>query len=891
MSEIDPDALFDRFAEEFCRTGAVQVPPEWPEDLRRRCLFFARMIQGAEPDATATLSGSDSVLASLSVRGVQAEVSLGAPEPPAEVPLDSASATGWSESRYVVERELARGGMGRVLLAYDRDFRRRVAVKVMLGTVDETSRASRFLGEAQATAQLEHPNIGPVYDLGVNPEGAPFFTMRWIRGRDLSDVLHQGDGDGRPLSLVRLLQMLQQGAMGVDFANARGVVHRDLKPQNVMVGDFGEVLVVDWGLAKVFGDRDDGSPDGIEAGGGGAEDGGPDDGGPTRDDDPISTARGDSVDGTIAGRIHGSPAYMAPEQARGEVDAIDARTDVFGLGAILYEMLTGSAPYTDDSLQVALGRARRGDVVPPREAAGPDREIPAALDATCRRALAPEKGDRFQSARELYEELQRFIEGIHDEERRAAEADRLRAVADGLHAEQRSAAEHVERLRAEESRLREELAPDDAETRKEPLWELSARVESAAQEARDAFSRTTAAYQSVLAIQPSDRSSRAALAAMYHERLLATEERGDRDGAALYESLVMQYDDGRYQRELEADGRLQVRTEPDGVAVFLSRYEERGPLLVGTEEVPIGRTPLERDLPRGSYLLQMRAERWSEARCPVVIERGGVCRVDVRMRREGEIASGFVQIPAGRSIVGGNAAEYSSLPWAKVDVGELFVGRYPVTLGEYCRFLNARFDGAATASDEELRDHLPAFGSDEYVERVGGEWVAIERLGPDVPAIALPVAAAEAYCRWLGGEIGRRVRWLEEEEWERCARGADGRLYPWGDGFDWSFCKGRASRRGKPFPEPVGAFARDESPFGVRDLAGGVRELCAICPADPARVWGDGDRPLRGGSWFNPYPFVFRADCRTSRGDRTRTTDAGFRVAYDEREPQPQAKT
>src|SRR5262249_27838892 len=143
-------------------------------------------------------------------------------------------------------------------------------------------------------------------------------------------------------------------------------------------------------------------------------------------------------------------------------------------------------------------------------------------------------------------------------------------------------------------------------------------------------------------------------------------------------------------------------------------------------------------------------------------------------------------------------------------------------------------------------------------------------------------AAAISYAGWLGAKLGKPVRLLTEEEWERCARGADGRIYPWGNRFDWALCKGARSRPGEPFPDRVGAFPRDVSGFGIRDLAGTVREMCD--------GWaGEGYRPCRGGSWFNPFPFVFRADVRTMQREVNRSTDAGFRVCYTESESGPAA--
>jgi formylglycine-generating enzyme required for sulfatase activity len=144
---------------------------------------------------------------------------------------------------------------------------------------------------------------------------------------------------------------------------------------------------------------------------------------------------------------------------------------------------------------------------------------------------------------------------------------------------------------------------------------------------------------------------------------------------------------------------------------------------------------------------------------------------------------------------------------------------------------------------------------------------------PAWPVFAIPAAAALAYCRWFGRKIGRAVRLLTEIEWEKCARGADGRLYPWGNRFDWSFTKGGRSREGEPYPEPVGRFPADRSPYGIRDLAGCVREL--------TDGWfAEGHRACRGGSWFNGFEIVFRADFRTPCREGNRVTDVGFRVAF-----------
>jgi len=848
------DDLYERFVEAYDGSGEAAIPAEWPEDVKKRCRFFVRMIEGDDdhgprdasgreavpPDAARTVIGQPSVLASLAADGIALPSSLeGAPGAPALPEKET--------GRYVVEREIGRGGMGRILLAYDRDFRRRVAVKVLAVEHADRSRVARFLEEAQATAQLEHPNIAPVYDVGVERPGAPFFTMKWIRGKNLHEIVKTGRAD---YSLIQLVQILQQAAMGVHFAHSRGVIHRDLKPQNVMVGDYGEVLVVDWGLAKVLG-----RPEAAE------------------EVDParlVSTERAAQGEASLEGAIRGSPAYMAPEQAAGASDAIDARTDVYGLGCILYEILTGGPPHAGATAKVALGQARRGEVEPPsRRARG--RDVPRELDAICLKALAPRQQDRFQSAREFHDELQRYVEGIHDAERRAAEAARLEAAAREQRERLRNTEAAEARLRGEEEKAREAVADHEPEERKASLWEVVARREAARDNVARALQETTSAYNAVLRTDPSHAPAREALAELYFERLQAAEERGDREAASLYEGLVRQHPGTRFEGELDSGGFLRLTSDPPGAAVLLSRYEERGPLLVESAPEEIGATPIERQLPRGSYLARVVRAGFAEARLPFVIYRGERLDAAVRLPPPERVAPGFLFVPGGLTIVGSTARDLSSLPRNRVHVRDLCVGRFPVTLGEYCVYLNEEAPGESN----DLREHIPLMHGEDYVAQdAQSRWTPIERLGPRVPAIALTVTAIFTYLRWLSRKLGREARLLEEVEWERCARGADGRLYPWGNGFDWAFTKGLRSRDAKPFPEPVGAFPRDESPFGLRDLAGGVREMCAGAVAQ-------GYWPLRGGSWFNPYPFVFRTDCRTARAEDARPTDVGFRVCYD----------
>lgn len=248
------------------------------------------------------------------------------------------------ESRYETGEEVARGGMGAIKLADDVALRRQVAIKSMLVDDATPDELARFIEEAQITGQLDHPGIVPIHELGVDASGQPFYSMKFVRGRDLQtilDGLRKGNREiAEEFTLHRLLNILNRVCDAVAFAHARGVIHRDLKPANIRIGEFGEVMVMDWGLAKIFG-KDETRPDvkgrRVES---------------IREDETAGDLR------TIAGSVMGSPAYMAPEQASGATHELDEGADIYALGAILYEILTLRPPIEMNSGEMARSSRR-----------------------------------------------------------------------------------------------------------------------------------------------------------------------------------------------------------------------------------------------------------------------------------------------------------------------------------------------------------------------------------------------------------------------------------------------------------------------------------------------------------------------------------------------------
>jgi len=289
--------------------------------------------------------------------------------------------------RYVVTGALGKGGMGEVLLVWDDDLGRELAAKVVRGK-SAGQLMARLVLEARVTGQLEHPNIVPVHELGTADDGRAFFTMQRVQGDTLSDVLRRDP----PPSLVEALNIFQKICDALRFAHDRGVIHRDLKPDNIMVGQFGEVQVMDWGLAKVLGATEEPLVAGADS------------------STLTQVSSGGSGSQTLDGSIMGTPAYMSPEQADGLIGQLDQRTDVYALGAILYEILTGQPPFRGSSALEILQQVRSGSLMPPTRRA-PERAIPWELEVVVLQAMAQAPQARYQDVGALSADVERFLAG------------------------------------------------------------------------------------------------------------------------------------------------------------------------------------------------------------------------------------------------------------------------------------------------------------------------------------------------------------------------------------------------------------------------------------------------------------------------------------------------
>lgn len=746
---------------------------------------------------------------------------------------------------------LGAGGMGEVFRARDRVLRRVVAMKVLRVDRQPDARAiARFVEEAQLVAQLNHPGVVPIFDLGLRADGRWCFTMAEVEGRTLSEAIREQRG------LRGLIDIFHRICETMAYCHARGLVHRDLKPDNIMLGTFGRVYVLDWGIARLQGDGSVGA---------------------------LSSSRQDErAFETLAGAISGTPSYMSPEQAWGEPE-VGPPADVYALGSILYHILSGRPPYGGDSAMEVLNRLRMGP--PPPLPVG---RLPAELVELCHFAMDRDPVSRPPEAGLLAEGVKAWLDGARRTERAralVAEADRLQPEWSAWEAE-------AQTLRSRARALLAGVPRHAPVTEKQPGWTLEAEAEVAEARGRGGFGEWLQFLHGALTEDPELPEAHARLAAHYHA-VHAAAEMAEEEGPARAALLQLRlHDDGRYTEYIDGGGWLSLDTEPPGAEVVAYRFIEVQHRLEPREPISLGRSPVLRArLPMGSYLLRVRHPDRPMVELPVLIGR----REEWQNLRPGEAEARPLRllepealgpeeryVPAGW-FVAGDARAPSPSPRQRLWVDSFAIDARPVTNREFIRFLNdliaqGRETEALRAAPGLVQTGLNLVGAQHpqageadrkilaYGRTEAGDFCLRrddqgDLWQPDWPVMRLDWWGAMAYARWRSAETGHSWRLPGQFEWEKAARGVDGRIFPWGDRFDATWCRSRFSLAAGTAIATVDETPDDVGPYGVLGMAGNVADWCLDGPvrmgaelrpeADPLVRPRESDGPtrwIRGGT-------------------------------------------
>ncbi|MDQ7778240.1 MAG: bifunctional serine/threonine-protein kinase/formylglycine-generating enzyme family protein [Planctomycetota bacterium] len=643
--------------------AAVGMRRELKEELLSTINTVVRT--GKSPTRMETVRISTDQLAGLERLG-ESIISAGEIRPPDAVVL-----TRPPETKYTIKEEIGKGGLGRVMLATDNDFGRPVALKFVRANLP-SAYIERFHRESVITGRLEHPNIVPVHDIGVMEDDSPlppgegqgeglqsvacespspppspkggrktarsrsqrelYMAMKLVKGRDLGRVIDSiaaGDPDDvKTWTVHRLVETFHDVCMAMAFAHSRGVIHRDLKPSNIMVGEFGETLVVDWGLAKGRGDAD--LPGESLARGGplmeqaepacAADTGEPPGSSASRPERPGNGHSSSQL--TIDGSIMGTPQYMPPEQARGHVHEIDERSDIYSLGAVLYEILTLQPPFEGQTAVEVLRKVIAGQLTPPStravsgatgarravhfaadqeaiatiplgdadavggragslaEGAGPApegsegtacgmrliglvtaRPIPPELEQICLKCLSERREDRYQSVEELAGEIRLYLEGSKERERHHELAEKC--ARDGreflnVYYDLKGKVAAAKRTAGEAEEKLKGYEPIDEQR---PVWQLRDAAEATERAFVRALNDAVGKFMEGIGFEADNENVRKGLSELYWDRFLSAEEHDNEMDAAYYRSLVLAYGREWYEAKLKGDGTLSVRTQ------------------------------------------------------------------------------------------------------------------------------------------------------------------------------------------------------------------------------------------------------------------------------------------------------------------------------------------
>lgn len=744
--------------------------------------------------------------------------------------------------RYTVLGILGKGGMGEVLRVLDTKFERTLAMKIIHGSLITSPLILQlFIKEAKSTGLLQHPGTVSVHDFGTLPDGRLYFTMQEIQGITLKEAIQTVYSCGHPSdwgrliedwSIHRLLGAFERICETLAYAHDMGIMHRDIKPSNFMLGSHGEVLVMDWGIAKILPHGEKHFPD------------------------------ANAIRPNI-GSVVGTPDYIAPEQAQGESDDVTARSDVFSLGCVLYEILTGTTVRTNnaDSFQETIFE--------------PCPALPTSDDTLqdiYRRCTAIDPLQRYPSAVELHNDLSLWLDG---------ESKRQRALewvsqAKEHHHSVLSLYQEIEEINRRIQKQKNTLRKWSPLAEKHLLWNLEDERDELHQEADLSEMNSIEWLHSALNHAPDLTLAHQALTRIYHDQHQRALLQQNHRQAHLTLELMRLHDRGEFESYLSGMGHVCINipfeTEWN---LFQCRKEHRQDTLVQIDTVSTGGNRIEKEIEIGSYVLQ--SQQNPNHSIPFQLTRSQHT-IEITHQTLPTVQDGECWIPSGPCWVG--SITEPDNPYRQIHIDGFFMMEHPITNKEYLAFLHdlVQHQGLTKAMKHVPRTNALSETDAQplYQWNPDSQTFSIEPdpqgdcWDLDWPVIMVSGNDAIAFAQWFSQKTNTQWRLPSPEEWEKSARGVDGRSLPWGNHFEPTWACVRGHKSGRALPATIHEHPTDCSIYGVFGLAGNVQDFC-VDPNDDAHIC------CKGGAWSHHPEFIYMAvERRFSRNIRLEV--AGIRL-------------
>ena len=773
--------------------------------------------------------------------------------------------------------ELGMGGNGEVSLAVDGVLGRNVAVKTLHEDLRMRSDLlERVIREAQTAAQLEHPNIVPIYSLGFSPKHGVYFTMKRLRGDSLRHILSElaqnNPAYTTRYSTARRLAIFIRICQGILYAHSKQILHRDLKPENIRVGEYGEVTIIDWGLVHAVSNQ---LPDERRRQAEAAR---------TSWENELEKGNiMNTSNPTLDGELNGTPRYMSPEQASAQNSNLDERSDIYSLGVILYELMTFFNPFYDKQEQKEIIKAvRTGNYYRPRRFSTA-RNVSEELEAICLKAMALRREDRYQNVSELLNDLYAHQEGKPVSAYKGNPFSKLkklfqrnpirtavffsalfslvffagiRYVIDKQNVN--SVIAQVEDSLDKVSQRQEYLATKRQE------WNLAdpeiiKRQQNIVNEIENQLEAANLLLNSISKLRSGGyRFRRTRELLLMNDMRFCTRYRRfpelkkrlaqvDEGPSTLGEGASLDFVELVRQSRHILGGSCTVYsvvTEPPDASLRIRPFNSEAPdsnprlgeykeilsadtIHVSEEEGEVNRTvaytPVHGfKLPKGKYLFEFKTQDGQMLEMPVMLRHAEERNIHVVI--PAAIPPGTVYVPENLVYIGDHSLDEDA--YRRKHFTGFFIGKYEVTFEEYRRFW-------LSLSPEMREECMPVVILGERqrvpIRAFDAEGLLHPRLKAECPVVGVSHDAAQEYCKWHGEQIGFPCRLPTAYEWEAAARGVDARLYPWGNDFEKEFANTNETTHAPGhranLPVPPGSFPRDISPYGAFDMAGNVREL------------------------------------------------------------------